>query len=113
MALINELKANFPPDNPGFAGVPLKGYHFFYNFAGVDIRPRIDFIRKIILLNDTFPNDSLQYSSLQKEVRQGLKENKISFIYAPQPLSFAKDVKYLNKVYENHAAIIYKMDVKQ
>lgn len=32
LALINELKANFPPDNPGFAGVPLKGYHFFYNF---------------------------------------------------------------------------------
>lgn len=32
LALINELKNNFPPDNPGFAGVPLKGYHFFYNF---------------------------------------------------------------------------------
>lgn len=31
LALINELKVNFPPDNPGFAGVPLKGYHFFYN----------------------------------------------------------------------------------
>src|SRR3989344_4856580 len=32
LALINELKNNFPPDNPGFAGVPLRGYHFFYNF---------------------------------------------------------------------------------
>ncbi len=31
LALINELKVNFPPDNPGFAGVALKGYHFFYN----------------------------------------------------------------------------------
>lgn len=32
LALINELKAHFPPDNPGFAGVPLRGYHYFYNF---------------------------------------------------------------------------------
>lgn len=32
LALINELKTNFPPDNPGFSEVPLKGYHFFYNF---------------------------------------------------------------------------------
>ncbi len=32
LALINELKANFPPDNPAFAGIPLKGYHFFFNF---------------------------------------------------------------------------------
>lgn len=31
LALINELKVNFPPDNPGFAGIPLRGYHFFYN----------------------------------------------------------------------------------
>src|SRR3989344_8155798 len=32
LALINELKNNFPPDHPGFAGIVLKGYHFFYNF---------------------------------------------------------------------------------
>ncbi len=31
LALINELKVNFPPDNPAFAGVALRGYHFFYN----------------------------------------------------------------------------------
>jgi len=33
LALINELKVNFPPDNPSVAGVPLKGYHFFYNLV--------------------------------------------------------------------------------
>lgn len=32
LALINELVAHFPPDNPGTSGVPLFGYHFFYNF---------------------------------------------------------------------------------
>jgi len=37
LALINEMKANFPPDNPGFAEVPLKGYHFFYNFLAAKI----------------------------------------------------------------------------
>lgn len=33
LALINEMKAHFPPDNPGVAGVSLKGYHFFYNLV--------------------------------------------------------------------------------
>ncbi|HSA83322.1 MAG TPA: hypothetical protein VLF20_00365 [Patescibacteria group bacterium] len=33
LALITELKSHFPPDNPAIAGVPLKGYHFFYNFV--------------------------------------------------------------------------------
>lgn len=37
LALINELKVNFPPDNPGFSGIPLKGYHFFYNFLAAKI----------------------------------------------------------------------------
>lgn len=37
LALINELKANFPPDNPGFSTLPLKGYHFFYNFLAAKI----------------------------------------------------------------------------
>lgn len=32
LAYSNELKAHFPPDNPGFAGVPLLGYHFFSDF---------------------------------------------------------------------------------
>lgn len=37
LAYINELKAHFPPDNPGFAEVPLKGYHFFYQFLNAAI----------------------------------------------------------------------------
>jgi len=32
LALINELKVNFPPFHPGFSGVPLTGYHFFFFF---------------------------------------------------------------------------------
>src|SRR3989344_1058558 len=37
LALINELKNNFPPNHPGFAGVALKGYHFFYNFLLAEV----------------------------------------------------------------------------
>jgi hypothetical protein len=33
LALINELKAHFPPDNPAISGIPLHGYHFFYNLV--------------------------------------------------------------------------------
>jgi hypothetical protein len=32
LAYINELIHHFPPENPGFAGIPLLGYHFFYDF---------------------------------------------------------------------------------
>ncbi len=32
LGYIQELIHHFPPDNPGFAGLPLKGYHFFYDF---------------------------------------------------------------------------------
>jgi hypothetical protein len=32
LAYIRELSSHFPPDNPGFAGVSLKGYHFFLDF---------------------------------------------------------------------------------
>lgn len=83
----------------------------YIDFPGADIGPRIDFIAKIILLNNISIDDS-KYTNLQKEVQQGLKENKISFIYSPYPLSFAEDVGYMHKAYENQAAIIYKVDVK-
>ncbi len=32
LSFINELKANFPPQNPGFTGVILQGYHFLIDF---------------------------------------------------------------------------------
>ena len=31
LSLIHELQHHFPPDIPGYAGVKLTGYHFFYN----------------------------------------------------------------------------------
>lgn len=37
LAYINELKAHFPPDNPGISGVPLRGYHFFYQFLNASL----------------------------------------------------------------------------
>src|SRR3989338_4585544 len=54
LALINELKNNFPPDNPGFAGVPLRGYHFFYNFLLAKIS-NIFFISPLSLYFHFFP----------------------------------------------------------
>src|SRR3989338_3947972 len=54
LALINELKNNFPPDNLGFAGVPLRGYHFFYNFLLAKIS-NIFFISPVSLYFLFFP----------------------------------------------------------
>ncbi len=84
----------------------------YIDFAGVDIAPRIEFIRKIIALNNLPLNDSIKYVSLQKEVEQGLRSNKISFIYSPYPLSFAKNTDYLSGIYENRAGAIYRVNVK-
>jgi len=32
LALIESLVSNFPPFHPGLAGIPLRGYHIFYDF---------------------------------------------------------------------------------
>jgi hypothetical protein len=33
LSLVNELRANFPPEHPGFVGEPLRGYHFLLFFV--------------------------------------------------------------------------------
>lgn len=33
LSLVNELRSNFPPEHPGFAGEPLRGYHFLLFFV--------------------------------------------------------------------------------
>lgn len=60
-----------------------------------------------------FPNNSAEYLELQEKIKQEFKKYKISFIYSPYPLSFAKNSSYISKIYENQAVIIYRVDVKQ
>lgn len=54
LALINELIANFPPDIPTFAGVPLRGYHFFFNFL-IAMVSKILFLSPMMLFFQFFP----------------------------------------------------------
>ena len=82
----------------------------YIDFTGVDIKPRIDFIHKIIALNNSSLNESSKYIGLQKEVEQGLKNNKISYIYSPYPLLFFEKMNFISKVYENRAASIYRIE---
>lgn len=37
LAYMTELRHAFPPQNPGFAGIPLNGYHFFYDFLNANL----------------------------------------------------------------------------
>lgn len=37
LALENEMRVNFPPQNPSLALSPLRGYHFFYDFLNAKI----------------------------------------------------------------------------
>jgi hypothetical protein len=54
LALINELKAHFPPDNPAIAGIPLRGYHFFYDFLVAQVS-NVSFISTTSLHFHLFP----------------------------------------------------------
>ena len=83
----------------------------YLHFTGVDIKPRINFIRKIILLN-RISIDDFRYKNLMNDVKQELKKNNISYIYSPYPLTFVENSRYIHKIYGNQAAIIYKIDVK-
>ena len=73
------------------------------------IKPRINFIRKIILLN-RISIDDFRYKNLMNDVKQELKKNNISYIYSPYPLTFVENSRYIHKIYENQAAMIYKVD---
>lgn len=54
LSLIHELQHHFPPDIPGYAGVKLTGYHFFYNFLLAQIR-NLTFLPPTFLLFQAFP----------------------------------------------------------
>lgn len=82
----------------------------YIDFTGVDIKPRIDFIRKIILLNKLSLSESAEYINLQKEVKQCLEDNEISFIYSPYPLLSFEKMDSIHKVFENKAASIYRVE---
>lgn len=84
----------------------------YIDFTGIDIVPRINLIRKIILLNNLPLSDSSEYINLQKEVKQGLGDNKIVFIYSPYPLLSFEKMNLVSKVYENRAASIYRVEYK-
>lgn len=80
----------------------------FIDFPGVDIKPRINFLQKILLLNKTLPTVP-EYKQLQKEVKGELLENKISFIYSPYPLSCFEGIENIRQVYQNQGVTIYQV----
>lgn len=81
----------------------------YIDFAGINIESRIDFLSKIIQLN-SLPIADSKYKNLMGEVERGLKENNISFIYSPHPLTFVDSSDFIHKVYENQAAVIYEVN---
>lgn len=54
LAYINELRSTFPPQHPGFAGIPLRGYHFFYDFLLANIS-RVSFLSPLTLYFHLMP----------------------------------------------------------
>ncbi len=54
VALVNELASSFPPQHPGFAGIPLTGYHFLYDFVLAELH-RVYGVDSIHLVFHFFP----------------------------------------------------------
>lgn len=82
----------------------------YIDFFGVDIKPRIDFVVNIILLNNMSIDDSVTYLRLYTEVQEGLDKHRISFIYSPYSLSALEELGAIKKIYENKASQIYKVN---
>jgi len=81
----------------------------YIDFSGIDYESRIDFIRKIITLNNLPMDNFLERMNLQNEIKQGLRDNKIVFIYSPYPLLSFEKMSIISKIYENPAASIYRV----
>ncbi|MDO8583413.1 MAG: hypothetical protein Q7R51_02690 [bacterium] len=54
LAYINELRFAFPPQHPGFAGIPMRGYHFFYDFLLANIS-KVSFLSPLSLYFHLMP----------------------------------------------------------
>lgn len=54
LALIAELTHHFPPEHPGFAGLPLRGYHFLYHLA-IAVFSKLTFLPILFLYFQLFP----------------------------------------------------------
>jgi hypothetical protein len=80
----------------------------YIDFPGVNITPRIDFLREVLLF-DKVSLTTPEYVRLQKELEKGFLKNKISFIYSPRPLSSLERIKNIHQVYQNQAATIYQV----
>lgn len=84
----------------------------YIDFSGIDYKSRVEFVRKIIVFNNLPMDNSLGQINFQNEIKQGLKDNKIVFIYSPYPLLSFENMNFISKVYENTAATIYRVDYK-
>ena len=57
-------------------------------------------------------DDSFEYIKLKEEIKQGLKDNEIVFIYSPYPLLSFEKMNFISKVYKNRVANIYRVEYK-
>jgi len=89
----NEIN-NFPPQHPGIAGLPLKGFHYFYDFLLAKFIQFFGFSVENIYFRFFPPLLALLYGTSFYVISQRLKVNLISqrlilfFAYFSQSLSF-------------------------
>ncbi len=76
------------------------------SFPGADINKRIPFVVKLIAYNKTI-RGTAEYINLQNDIRTGLLENKISFIYSPYSIKNINEIKNIHQEYKNKAATVY------
>lgn len=80
----------------------------FIDFYGVNIKPRISFLQKLLLFN-SLPRSSLKYESAKEEIKRELINNKVVYIYSPYPLNSLKSLPYIRQIYRDGGITIYKV----
>lgn len=78
------------------------------DFTGLDIKPRIIFLQKIILLN-SMSSSSNKYADLSAEVQRGLKDAKISLIYSQYNLQSLERMAGIEKIIQKSNIIVYRL----
>ena len=78
----------------------------YFDFPNVDITPRIDFLKQVVLFAKM---DASSSSSLKEKVEEGLQKNKIYYIYSTYNVPSLKSLGGVEEIFHNEVASIYEV----
>jgi len=78
-------------------------------FSNIDISPKISLIKKILEMEENY-KITKNSESWQNQLKMDLVENNITFIYSYVPLKSFESSEVAEKIFQNQAAVIYRVN---